>query len=360
MKRCTSVRAGWALLVVAAVGATGCGVEPARAREAVAPALLPVRLAKVVRGPVELPVRASGTLGARHELELSFKVAGVVREVPFEEGARVKKGQLLAAVDPTEIEVQLIQARQTLDKAERDSARMQALSASGSLPRVDAQNAATGLALARAAVDAAAFNLQHARLVAPESGVLDRRLVHVGEIVAPGRPVFRLSAMGRGLGPVARVGLIDRDVLAVKLGDRGTVTLDARPERALAAHVTQIASMASPATGTFAVELTVDDSSAAQLPSGLTVKVEIAHQESDGVRVPVSALVDGRGRAAVVYTLNGERARRVPVVVRQLLGDDALLASPLTGIDSVVSSGASLLSDGALARVVDAESPRHQ
>jgi RND family efflux transporter MFP subunit len=344
-------------LVLAAAGASGCGVEPARAKETIAPAALPVRTAKVVRGPVELPVRASGTLGARHELELSFKVSGVVREVPFEEGARVKKGQLLAAVDPTEIEVQLIQARQTLDKAERDTARIAALSARGSLPVVDAQNAATGLAVARAAVDAAAFNLRQARLVAPESGVIDRRLVHVGEIVAPGRPVFHLSAMGRGRGPVARVGLIDRDVLAVKLGDRGSVTLDARPDRPLAARVTQIASMASPATGTFAVELTVDDASEAALPSGLTVKVEIAHQESDCVRVPVSALVDGRGHDAVVYALAGDRARRVPVVVRRLLGDDALLASSLPGIDSVVSTGASLLSDGALVRAVNPGEP---
>jgi multidrug efflux pump subunit AcrA (membrane-fusion protein) len=97
----------------------------------------------------------------------------------------------------------------------------------------------------------------------------------------------------------------------------------------------------------------VDDAREAALPSGLTVKVEIAHQESDGVRVPVSALVDGRGHDAVVYALAGDRARRVPVVVRQLLGDDALLVSPLIGIDSVVSTGASLLSDGALVRVVN-------
>jgi RND family efflux transporter MFP subunit len=339
---------------------TACGAESARAKESVSPPLVPVRTASIVRGPVELPVRASGTLGARHELELSFKVGGVVREVRFEEGARVKKGQLLASVDPTEIEAQLAQAQQTLDKAERDTTRVAALQARGSLPLVDAQNAATGLAVARAAVDATAFNLQHARLVAPESGVIDRRLVHVGEVVAPGRTVFHLSATGRGLGPVARVSLTDHDVLAIKLGDRGTVTLDARPDSPLAARVTQIASMASPATGTFVVELTVDDVRAAQLPSGLTVKVSIAHREAESVRVPVSALVEGNGRDAVVYTLVEGRARRVPVVVRQLVGDEALLGSPLDGFDLVVSSGASRLSEGALVRTVDVASVAHE
>lgn len=343
--------AGW-LLIAAAL--TACGAESARAKESAATPPLPVRTDTIVRGPVEVPVRAAGTLGARHELELSFKVGGVVREVRFEEGARVKKGQLLASIDPTEIEAQLAQAQQTLDKAERDTTRVAALQARGSLPLVDAQNAATGLALARAAVDATAFNLQHARLVAPESGVIDRRLVHVGEVVAPGRPVFHLSAAGRGLGPVARVSLTDRDVLAIKLGDRGTVTLDARPDQPLAAHVTQVASIATPATGTFMVELTVDDPSATQLPSGLTVKVEIAHREADSVRVPVSALVEGNGRDAVVYTLVAGRARRVPVVVQRLVGDEALLVSTLAGVDSVVTAGASLLSEGALVRTVEA------
>ncbi|MEY4515571.1 MAG: hypothetical protein RLZZ450_7693, partial [Pseudomonadota bacterium] len=120
MKRQAGRRAAWLLC---ASLLTACGAESARAKESVSPPLVPVRTASIVRGPVELPVRASGTLGARHELELSFKVGGVVREVRFEEGARVKKGQLLASVDPTEIEAQLAQAQQTLDKAERDTTR---------------------------------------------------------------------------------------------------------------------------------------------------------------------------------------------------------------------------------------------
>lgn len=324
----------------------GCSAEPARARASAVESTLPVRLSPVERGSFQLPVHAAGTLGARHELELSFKVGGVVTQVPLEQGAHVRKGQLLASIDATELEAQLSQSRQALEKAERDMTRIRALQERGSLPLVDAQNAATSLAVARAALDAAAFNLHHARLVAPESGVIDKRLVHVGEVVAAGRPVFRISTSGRG--PVARVGLVDREVLAVKLGDHGRVRLDARPDQTFDAHVTQVASMASPSTGTFAVELTIDAASAAALPSGLTVKVELDHLETEAVRVPVSALVDGSGREAAVFALAGSRARRIPVQVRQLSGDTAWLSSRLDGVDQVVSTGASLLRDGAL------------
>jgi membrane fusion protein, multidrug efflux system len=341
-----------ALLFLAAAGSGGCRPEPARASENTPTvATIPVRMEAVERGAIELPVRASGTLGARHELDLSFKVGGVVSQVAVEAGARVRKGQVLAVVDATELQAQLSSARQTLEKAERDAVRVKALQERGSLPLVEAQNAATGLELARAAVESAQFNVFHARLLAPENGVIDRRLVSAGEVVAPGRPVFHLSTTGGG--PVARVGLIDRDILAVKLGDKATVTLDARPDQPLAAHITQIASSATPGTGTFAVELTVDDPSARTLPSGLTIKAQLQHHEADAVRVPVSALVEGRGRNAAVYTLGeDQRVKRVPVRLRMLAGDYALLAADDAKLESVVASGAALLHDGALVRVV--------
>lgn len=341
-------RASW--LALGALALSACNGEARASERAQAAASIPVRVAEVERGTVDAPLRGSGTLGARHELDLAFKVGGVLSQVLVEAGARVRKGQLLAVVDATELQAQLTSARQTLEKAERDAARVKALHERGSMPLVEAQNAATGLELARAAVESASFNVFHSRLVAPESGVIDRRLVSAGEVVAPGRPVFHLSTSGGG--PVARVNLTDHDILAVKLGDRAEVRLDARPDEPLRAHVTQIASMATPGVGTFAVELTVDDPAAHTLPSGLTIKARIAHEETDAVRVPVSALVEGRGREASVYVVDGDTARRVPVRLRRLAGDHALLASGEGVPDAVVASGASMLHDGALVRVV--------
>ncbi|MET0286007.1 MAG: efflux RND transporter periplasmic adaptor subunit [Polyangiales bacterium] len=338
-----------ALLLVGALALSACNSEARASERVVGAATIPVRLAEVERGTLEVPLRGSGTLGARHELDLSFKVGGVISQVSVEAGARVRKGQLLAVIDATELQAQLTSARQTLDKAERDAARVKALHDNGTMPLVEAQNAATGLELARAAVESASFNVLHSKLVAPEHGVIDRRSISAGEVVAPGRPVFHLSTAG--VGPVARVNLIDRDILAVKLGDQAEVTLDARPEQTLRAHVTQLASMATPGVGTFAVELTVDDPAARALPSGLTIKARIAHQETDALRVPVSALVEGRGRVAAVYVVDDDKAKRVPVRVQRLAGDHALLAAN-EALHAVVVSGASMLHDGALVRVV--------
>jgi hypothetical protein len=129
------------------------------------------------------------------------------------------------------------------------------------------------------------------------------------------------------------------------------VRLDAQPNVALPAHVSLLATNASPGTGTFEVELLLDGAGAARLPSGLTAKLEIARSEPTPANVPLAALVDGDGDAAAVYVVQGDRAKRLAVRVSFLAQDRAALASDLLPFDRVVDLGASQLTDGALVRV---------
>jgi membrane fusion protein (multidrug efflux system) len=206
-------------------------------------------------------------------------------------------------------------------------------------------------------VEAAAFNARLAVLTAPDDGVLAHRAVEPGEVVAPGRPVLRLA--GRGQGAVVRVGLPDRDAVLVSVGDRAEVTVDAQPGRVHAAHVSQVAGVASPATGTFDVEVRLDTAPRTLL-SGLSAKVAIAHREQPQATVPLSALVAGSGSGSgpgaesggrtAVFTVQDGRALRVPVEVGFLYGDRAAIASGLERIESVVVAGTEALTDQAVVR----------
>lgn len=319
-----------------------------------------VRAGAIGRGPVSRPVRGTGIVRLKSEVDLSFKVGGVVTAVLVEEGAAVKKGQLLARLDPTEVDAALRQAKDGQAKADRDLERVRRLHASGALPVVELQNAETGASVARASVDAAGFNAQRAAIFAPDDGRIERRLVEPGEIAAPGRPAFHVS--GRSKGAIVRLGLTDRDVLRVREGDIARVVLDARPELQLTAKVTQIAGMASPGSGTFDVEVRLDALPEGLL-SGLTAKVEIHHDEVVAGVVAIGALVDGRGDQAAVFVVDGDRARKVPVKVAFLFGDRAALASSGSSSASggaiatfpadtrVVESGAAQLEDGARIRI---------
>jgi RND family efflux transporter MFP subunit len=225
---------------------------------------------------------------------------------------------------------------------------VQKLQASGSLPIADLQNAETGTAVARAAVDAAGFNAQRSAIYAPDDGRVDRRMIEPGEIMAPGRPAFRVS--GRGKGAIVRLGLTDRDVLRVHEGDLARVTLDVRPDVELPAKITQLATVASPASGTFDVEVRLDTLPDGVL-SGLTAKVTIRRDEAVSAVVPIASLVDGRGDSAAVFVVDGERAKKVPVKVAFLQDDRAALASGLEAESRVVEAGASQLDDGARVRL---------
>ena len=314
----------------------------------VAPAVA-VRLADVTRGPVARPVRGTGVLRLKSEVDLSFKVGGVVAAVLVEEGATVKKGQLLARLDPTEVDAALRQAKDGQAKADRDLERVRRLHANGALPLVDLQNAETGASMARASVDATGFNAQRSAIYAPDDGRIDRRMVEPGEVMAPGRPAFHVS--GRSKGAIVRLGLTDRDVLRVRDGDVARVVLDARPELDLPGKVTQIATVASPGAGTFDVEVRLDALPEGLL-SGLTAKVDIRRDEVVSAVVPIGALVEGSGDRASVFVADGARAKKLQVRVAFLQGDRAALASGLESVERVIDSGASQLADGSTLRIL--------
>ncbi|HET9553187.1 MAG TPA: efflux RND transporter periplasmic adaptor subunit, partial [Anaeromyxobacteraceae bacterium] len=181
-------------------------------------------------------------------------------------------------------------------------------------------------------------------------GWIDRKLAEPGEVVAPGRPVLHLSGRGRGF--VVRAALPDRDVLGLAPGAAATVTLDAAPARPLAGRVAEIARAAGRGTGTYQVEIAVDPAAlGAPLLSGLTAKIEIARRVPAAGAVPLAAVVDGDGEQGAVYAVEGDRARRVPVRIAFLQGDQAVLAGGVEGLDRVVTEGAPRLADGRRVRL---------
>src|SRR4029079_11327613 len=124
----------------------------------------------------------------KSEADLSFKVGGIVAAVLVDEGAIVKRGQVLARLEPTGVHAANRQARAAAVKAERDLERVKRLYATGAVAVAEQENAETGVQLARAGAAAAAFNAKRAALVAPDDGRVDKRMIEPGEVAAPGRP----------------------------------------------------------------------------------------------------------------------------------------------------------------------------
>jgi RND family efflux transporter MFP subunit len=338
------------LFALASLLATTACVSGHAAPAQPADASVPVRTAVVERGPVQRPIHAAGTVAAKDERDLSFKVGGVVARVVVREGAEVRRGQILAALDATELEAGVRQAREAAAKARRDRDRARLLRAGGAIAVAQAEDAETAAAVAEAALQAALFNLRHATLTAPDDGWIDRRMAEPGEIVPPGKPVLRISGRGRGF--VVRASLPERDVLALSPGDPALVRLDARPDDPIRGRVAEIARSAARGTGTYQVEIGLDAAASRRLLSGLGAKIEIARSVAASGSVPLAAVQDGDGGSGAVFVVDGARARRVPVRIAFLEGERAVLAGGVEGVERVVVEGAARLADGVPVRVV--------
>lgn len=330
-----------ALSVLALMLASCNGKAPAKA--VVEP--VSVRVEPVAVERIASPIAATGTLAPKDGIDLSFKVGGVVARVLVDDGARVRAGQLLAALDPGEIGPAVARAEAAADKAQRDLVRVQRLYADSVVTLAQLQDAGTARDAAVAELEAARFNGSHSRIVAPADGVVLRRLAEPGEVVSPGVRVLAFASGARG--QVVRVGLADRDLVRVHSGDRAEVRFDALPGRVFEGAIAEVGAAPDPATGTYAVEIAVRGAEA--LATGLVASVEIRpRSQSDVALVPMTALVEATGDAASVYTLDasGRHAERRTVRLAFLAGDRVAIAGGLEGVKRVITDGAARIGAG--------------
>jgi membrane fusion protein, multidrug efflux system len=293
---------------------------------------------------VRRPVRAAGVVGPRDEWDLSFKVGGVIARVAVREGEAIRKGQFLALLDATEVEAGARQTKAGLVKAERDLERAKTLRASEAVPKLVGDDAETAVAVARAALDGALFNLRRTVLVAPDDGWVDARMAEPGEVVSAGRPVLHVSGRGRGF--VLRAQVPERDVLDLSVGDAATVSIDARPGTEIPGRIVELGRSASRGTGTFQVVVGLEPPQHLGLLAGLTAKVAIERMVPAGATVPLAAVQEGDGELGAVFAVENDHARRVPVRIAFLQGALAVLETDLAGVERVITEGAARVADG--------------
>jgi RND family efflux transporter MFP subunit len=293
-------------------------------------------------------IRTTGTLAAKDQVPLAFKVSGVIARFAVDEGAMVKSGQLLAELERTEVESGVRQSRELSEKAARDLVRAESLYADKVITREQVEDARTAEAVARATLTSANFNAGYAAIRAPGPGVVLHRLAEARQLVQSGAPVLILANETRGW--VVRASLSDRDVVQVRLGDAAQIRLDAYPGRVLQGVVSQITRAADERTGTFDLEVTLDVADLANPASGLLAKIDITPTSPAPalVRVPIECLIEGDQLRAWVFTYDAktQRVRRKPVEVAFIDGTEVALRAGVTAGESLVAAGLAYLRDG--------------
>lgn len=299
------------------------------------------------------PVYASGLLFSETEAVLSFKIGGIIQEIFVKEGDAVKKGQLLARLDLTEINAQVIQAQNGVRKAERDLSRVTNLYADSVATLENLQDLTTVLNVTKEGLRIAEFNQRFAEIRAVSNGSIVKKMKNRGELVSPGMPIFFMNDTGDDQWKL-QVGIADKDWVRLKVGDKATVLFDAYPETEFEGYVIRLATGADPTNGSYQVEIQVDPKGNKFAP-GLFAETKIIPSNSETYKViPVEALVEGSGTKGFVFTMNGkDRIKKIPIEVAFLLDNMIAIKSGLEDIQNVISAGSGYLTEYSTVKVID-------
>jgi membrane fusion protein, multidrug efflux system len=311
-----------------------------------------VRVKDVSHGMVILPIHSTGILASSQEIKLSFKTGGIIAHIYAEEGMRVRKGELLAVLDPAEIESLVRQAGNAYDKALRDYSRAKNLYADSVATLEQLQNAETAVNVAKASLDMANFNMDHSRIYAPDNGTILKRLAENNEMIAAGYPVFLFGTTGKNW--KIKTGLSDRNFVKVMTGDTARVTIDAWPDVTFKASVSQISEAANPMTGTYEIELDLQKTDR-RLASGFIVNLDIYSSDSSVYQgIPFEAVVEAEGHTGYVYTVTDSMtARKKMITIAAVYDSYAAISEGLEGVSRVVTEGAAYLAEGDKVEIIE-------
>lgn len=314
--------------------------------------------------PSTLTARSyTGTVAARVQSDLGFRVSGKVLERLVDAGQTVKRGQLLMRIDPVDLTLAAVAQEEVVAAARaralqtaEDEARYRELRGTGAISasaydqaKAAADTANAQLNAAKAQYDVARNASRYTELVADGDGVVMETLAEPGQVIGAGQTVVRLAHAGR------REAVIQLpETLRPAINSVAQASSFGKPDVIVAATLRQLSDAADQLTRTFEARYVLEGE-LADAPLGTTVTIQLVNDQPampGNFQVPIGSLFDA-GKGPGVWVVTGEPATVSwrPVKIQHLDDHSASLTGELTQGDRIVALGAHLLRDGEQVRV---------
>ncbi|MBL9134536.1 MAG: efflux RND transporter periplasmic adaptor subunit [Verrucomicrobiales bacterium] len=327
------------MAVAAGLVAAGCHEAPKSKAPADELPAVQVQVQAAATGVHRALDEVVGTVRARTRAAIEAKVSGRIARLLAAPGAAVEAGAVLAELDLQEMKARVEQARAVMQQADREMARIKTLLAQGAVTQAEFDAVESRQSVAKATVNEAETLMGYAKVTAPFSGVITRKLADEGSLAAPGRPIFEMEDPGSlRFEADIPVTLVEQ----IRMGDRLRVVM-ASVDQPVEGVVSEIEPSADPASRTFRVRLDLPAKSGAR--AGLFGRVGIPSGESTVLTVPTNAVVV-RGQLEQVFAVNQERAQLRLVRTGKRLGAEVEILSGVDPGEKVVIEGAKGLVDG--------------
>jgi RND family efflux transporter MFP subunit len=298
----------------------------------------------------------TGTVGARVESNLGFRVAGKIVERLVNVGQQVKAGQPLMRIDETDLRLALTAkrnavaaARASVVQLDADERRYAGLLNDGwatrqryELAKAALDTAEAQFAAAQAEARVAENEATYALLMADTDGTVIETLGEPGQVVSAGQTVVRLAQAGPREAVVALP-----ETIRPAIGSVAEASVYGGDGRRYTAHLRQLSDSADAQTRTYEARYVLDGDAAAA-PLGATVTIRLASQASQPeVQVPLGAVLDDGDKTGVwVLDRATSTVHFQPVKLVRVTSETAVVSGLNSG-EPIVSLGAHLLQEGA-------------
>jgi RND family efflux transporter MFP subunit len=316
----------------------GCNRAPEPGRRAAELPAATVELATVESKARVAMEEVPGSVRAKTHASLEAKISGRIERMLVLPGQAVKAGELLAELDSREVKAKLDQAAAVREQTEQELKRAQGLLASTAISQQEFDLAQSRARVSSATVAEMQTMLDHAKIVAPFTGIITRKLAEVGDLAAPGKLLMELEdPEALRLEADVPEGLIDR----VHMGEKFLVKI-ASLTNAVESVASEITPVSDPGSRTFLAKF--DLPAGAGLRVGQFGRVLVPVGQGAAARVPASAVIQ-RGQLELVFVAVDGRAQLRLVKTGKRVGTEVEVVSGLSPGEKVVSSGAGTLTE---------------
>lgn len=314
---------------------------------------IPVWIQKLKIEEVSSPIHTSGQFTTNDETSLSFKTGGIIDKIAVKEGDVIRKGQLLATLNLTEINAHVAQAELEFEKAKRNYDRVSNLYRDSVATLEQFQNSKTSLDIATRQMETARFNRSYSEIRALANGHVLRKIANEGQVIAPGSVVLQTNG-NRQNDWVLKVGISDREWARIQLGDNASVAIDALSGETFIAKVVRKSGGVDPDTGTFSTELRLTGALPQAIASGLFGKAIITPSTKQKVwSIPYDALLDAGSQSGFVFVTNDMKTvQKQQVIISAIEKDKVTISRGLESAKCIIIAGSAYLHDNSPIRII--------
>ena len=319
-----------------------------------------VEVAKVETQTLVDETQAVGSLRSRQGVMLRPEVGGRIQQIFFNDGQRVRKGQVLVQFEDQLQQAQLSQAKAELSIAEANHKRNQELVAQNFISKRSLDESGAALEVSRAKLALADATLQRLKVLAPFDGITGLKQVNVGDYLKDGADMVNIEDLDAVL---LDFRLPERFQAKIRAGQKAQLTVDALPGRPFMAIVQAVDPLIEANGRSVGVRGCIDNRQQ-QLRPGMFARVNaVFGSRENAMVIPEEAIIPQGGRTFVVKVVPGEKpdslmSERVAVKTGLRQPGKVEILEGLAAGDTVVTAGHQRLQkDGTLVRVIDLAQP---